>query len=453
MIVAIVGRPNVGKSSIFNRLIGRRRALVWDQEGVTRDRLVEHFELPNEKKVELWDLAGWESRRSFEDFPKNWLQEIDLFLWVVDGASSFDRRDDQIREFLRKSGKSVLVWLNKSDRKDFETNRDDWAKELRGFREVLEGSAETKKGVGDLLADFVARSEKKSEKAAPRKSEKKADHRVLIVGRPNVGKSSLLNRMAGTMVSQVQDEPGTTRDLVSHHMKWDGETWEFIDSAGVRKKSKIYKTEDPVEIFSSLMALNALKEVDVVILLAEAHPRAMLHVQEKKLFKLVKEAGRPSLIVVNKWDQVREQWKAKNYRQEVLYSLGLSDEYEVAFVSAKTGYGVKTLKQLCQRCVSRMRKIGTPQLNRWLKEIQAYRSPRITKKGLKTGKMRTPTRYLKYNYMVQTHQKPMRFQIFTNAPQAVPKDEKRFLEKRLREDFNLGSLPIELMFRRKNEAR
>jgi GTP-binding protein len=450
MIVAIVGRPNVGKSSLFNRIIGKRRALVWDQEGVTRDRLVEAFEPLEGLKGELWDLAGWESRRSFEEFPKDWLKEIDLFLWVIDGSTAFDPRDVEIRNFLRRTGKSVLVWMNKSDRKAFLTYQPELLKEVRGFDQI-EGSAETKRGcqeLSDYLEDFA-----KKKVAMKKIKQPEADYRVLIAGRPNVGKSSLMNRLAGTLVSQVQDEPGTTRDLVSHHMNFGGSKWEWIDSAGIRKKGKIYKTEDPVEIFSSMMALNTLNSVDVVVLLVEAHEKAMLHVQEKKLFKLIKEAGRPSLIVVNKWDRVRTLWKAKGYRSEVLYSLGLPDEYEVLFVSAKTGYGVKTLKDSCARLVGRVRKISTPKLNQWLKEIQAFRQPRIARKGVKEGKLRTQTRYLKYNYMVQTHEKPMRFQIFTNAPASVPQDEKRFLEKRLRQDFELGPLPIEIHFRRKNAAQ
>ncbi|TVQ78427.1 MAG: ribosome biogenesis GTPase Der [Bradymonadales bacterium] len=452
MIVALLGRPNVGKSSLFNRLIGRRRALVWDQEGVTRDRLVETLNLSDTESMELWDLAGYQTEADFKKFPQAWTKKINLYLWIVDGSEAFSARDELIRDFLRKQEKPVLVWLNKSDKREFNEEISQHLAKISGF-EWLEGAAETGRGLGELKDNLIQRIRREGK--TPKKTKASADttdsaNRVFILGRPNVGKSSLINRLSGQRVSEVADQPGTTRDSVEQRIRFEGQNWVFVDTAGIRKKPKIYKTEDPLEIFSSQLVLKQMNRADLVLLLVEAHTAARLSTQDRKLFQLLQKASRPTLIVVNKWDLIRDTRNAKAYRRELLDSMGLSDHYRVVFVSARTGFGIKNLERVCRALVESRRRITTPELNRWLKNIQAKRSPRMIRKGMKKTGGKTQNRYLRFNYMLQTSERPMRFQIFTNAPSAVPKDEKKYLENRLREDFDLGPLPIQLLFRAKN---
>lgn len=450
MAIALVGRPNVGKSSLFNRLVGRRKSLVWNEEGVTRDRVLGHWKVSGRSDpIELWDLAGWGHGQDLKKLPKAWGSQIELFVFVIDGSAALRAEDLDVLDQLRKLNKHFLVVLNKSDKNSFK----DYSTEIyeRGAPEVLEISAERDQGIEELESSVrKIYSKIKRPGRVLKEDMKEPDRRILILGRPNAGKSSLLNRLAGTELAIVSNTPGTTRDIVEFQKSFDDLRWEFLDTAGVRKKSKIYRRENPVEIFSTQKALKELERVNYCLLILEPHPKGRIHTQDKKLLKLVRESQKPCVVIVNKWDEVRDRWTESEYCRSIRYDLGEASYLPILCISAKTGYHIKRIYDQLRKIEGQIRKIPTPQLNRFLKELQMVKAPRIARKGSREGKRRTQTQYLRYYYMLQTDLCPPSFQIFTNAPQSVPKDERRFMERSLRENFALEGLPIRIIFRKKS---
>lgn len=449
MAIAILGRPNVGKSSVFNALIGKPQSLVWNKPGVTRDRVRAHFELDNGESFELWDFAGWEaeSHSSFRSFPLDaWKDQIELILFVVDASVELTAMDLELAQRIRRLNLPVLLVFNKSDKKTFLPER---VAENHVFKSwpAVNLSAEQKEGLLDLK-EFVRDMHRR--KDFKKINSPEAHKRVLILGRPNVGKSSLMNRLAGTDISFVSDQAGTTRDLVEFDKKIDGHTWQFLDSAGVRKKGKIYgRHAEPVEIFSVYKALQELKKIDLCILLVDPHKRALFHTQDKKLLKLVAESKVPCLIVVNKWDTMRDLYSQAQYKLQLQWDMGSFAYLPLRLISAKTGFQVKSMLRDLESIDKRFKKLKTSELNKWLVQVQTEKQPRVAKRGQKSPGCRTQNQYLRYFYMVQTSERPLRFQIFCNAPQAVAKDEKRFLERRLRETYQFEGLPIEFFFKKK----
>jgi len=443
MALVLIGKPNVGKSSIFNRLVGRRRSLVIDQPGVTLDRLVDTWE-HNDKMLEIWDLAGIHNN---DPLRNDWYSQVDGVLFVLDASEPLSSDDKEAFEMARSWGRPVLVLLNKSDKKSFEDHR--WeAMELAAERH-FELSAEKKEGFLELTEFCFERFFKESEN----KNTLQKAPRVLIFGRPNVGKSSLLNRLAGTHVSITSDKPGTTRDLVEFSFRQGGSNLTLVDTAGIRKKARIYNRNDYIEIFSTKKAMVELKRSDACVVLVEASEGAVIPTQDRKLLRLLHHAQKPALILVNKWDQVRAQRRREDtFIRSIQRELKEDGHLPILLISAKTGYGVKKIGPALIDLIGRQRKISTAKLNKWLAAIMEKRSPRIAKAGSNERKKKTQTQYLNFLYMTQIQTRPMKFQIFCNAPNQVPDDEKRYLENRLREAFKLEGLPIRLVFRKKTQT-
>ncbi len=441
-VVAIAGRPNVGKSSLFNRLTGRRRSLVWNEEGVTRDLLKGQWVLNSGGKVEIWDLAGWgKFGLSFQNLDKERISSIDLILMVVDGSEPLTSDDYECLSAIRRMNRPLALVINKADKKQFKVHAQEILKNFSG--PLIEISAEQGRGISEL--DQATHDILKLEAESESQLAEKSLERVLILGRPNVGKSSLLNVLAGETISFVSDQAGTTRDLLEVPLH----NWLFVDSAGVRKKSKIYATNHAVEIFSTQKALKSLRDADACLFVVEAQKDGGLGTQDKKLLKLVRQALVPTIVVVNKFDIVRRDIKEKDYREELRYELPELAQTPILFVSAKTGFHVTKVFQLLTELKARMTKIPTSKLNQWLKTTLEKRPPRVAKRGKTEGKLRTATQYIQMKYAVHVSVKPMTFQIFCNAPQAIAEEDKRFLTSRLREDFQLTGLPLRLIFRRK----
>jgi GTP-binding protein len=276
--------------------------------------------------------------------------------------------------------------------------------------------------------------------------------RVILLGRPNVGKSSLMNALTEKKVSFVSDQPGTTRDLLEGDLHRKGVHWTFVDSAGVRKKSKVYgKKADPVEIFSIEKALQEMKRSGFAIFVVEACLEGGLRSQDHKLLHLIRSSLIPTLIVVNKWDLVRKDWTEKNYKQSLKDDLGDLHFLPILFVSAKTGYHLDKIFQILEETHRRLqRKIPTPKLNRWLHQLMMTKPPRVAKRGTNSDYGRTQTRYVHIQYAVQVGERPPTIQFFCNAPHAIAEDDKRFLESKLRENFGLNGIPVKMIFRKKN---
>jgi GTP-binding protein len=437
MALILLGKPNVGKSSLFNRLIQKRRALVVDRPGVTLDRIVD-FWRKEDAEIEIWDLAG--IQKGLRVLQQDWKAKIQGILFVVDASQSLTHEDREALNWARTLNKPILLILNKADKRSFEDHQ--WEALSLPAEQHFKISAEAKEGFLELEEYCFQRFSSKENPVT--------NLRVLIFGRPNVGKSSLLNRLSGTHMSIVSAVPGTTRDMVEAEISFKNQRIQLVDTAGIRRKSRIYDREDVVEIFSSKKAMNELKRADVCLFMVEASPDGMLMTQDRKLLRLLTKAHRPSLVLVNKWDQVKNsRRRASTFVREIQAELKEQHHLPILLISAKTGHGMKNLLEEILILKSRQRKLSTSQLNSWLERLKSTRTPRIAKAGSKEGKKKTQTQYLNYLYITQTHEDPMRFVIFTNAPSQVPGDEKKFLENRLREDFGLAGLPVQVFFRKK----
>jgi GTP-binding protein len=454
MAIALIGRPNVGKSSLFNRLTRSRRSLVWDQPGVTRDIVRGAWTSDNGQKYELWDLAGYGMFGvSLMNIPEDLRTRIQFAILVVDGSSELTEEDRECIKDLRKLNCPTLLIANKADKRTFETHKDEL---LEYFKSpIIEVSAETKVGLNELeegLEALVRDHPDRAERCLVRENAStKNEHKILILGRPNVGKSSLMNALAGQTISLVADQAGTTRDVVSHSIDRKATRWTFFDTAGVRKKPKIYgRDADPIEIFSAGKALQEIKKADQVVLVMEPEQYAEARAQDKKLLALIRQELKPTVIILNKWDLARKDWSEKDYRNNLKDFLGDLHHLPILFVSAKTGFHVPKIFQILDEMASQFQTISTSRLNSWLKKTLLLKPPRVARRGktLKTG--RTPTQYLSIQYVVQTKVRPMTFLFFCNAPQAVADDDRRFLENQLRKSFPLVGFPIQLNFRKKN---
>ena len=448
MAVAIIGRPNVGKSSLFNRIIGRRKAIVWNRPGVTRDLIRDEWDPEDQKGVvELWDLAGWGNfGYSLKNLDKEFIKKIELVLLVVDGSEPLTAEDHECISAVRKLQKPYIVIVNKSDKRTFDDNA---YEAFNSFKtDVFFISAEEGEGVGEIKDEILKRIKNRIEKEVT--EEAKTSRKVLILGRPNVGKSTLMNHLAGKTIAFVSELSGTTRDLIQETIPRKNVNWVFNDSAGIRRKPKLYgKNSDPVEIFSAGKALKELKKTDYAVFLIEAQKNGNVKAQDRKLLNLIRGSFIPSIILVNKWDLYKKLWTEKDYKNEIKLFLGDLNYIPILFVSAKTGFHTESIFQLLTEIDQRRKLISTSRLNKWLQATMDKRSPRIAKKGVKSGKIRTQTQYLKFHYAVHTNRMPMCFQIFCNAPQSVADDDKRFLINNLRREFSLQGIPVKVVFRRK----
>jgi GTP-binding protein len=467
MIIALAGRPNVGKSSLFNRLIGRRKALVWDQAGVTRDLLRGTWDSEAFGKVEVWDLAGFGKQGiSIETLDPELKEQIDLVVLVVDGSEPLTSEDRECFSIVRRLGKPIVVAINKADKREFKNYSSEIfqafkaptaeisAEKIEGFDEFEEAikKAAPKETYSSRAEEMEAAEEAGEEELEEKRSAKKDPSKktVAILGRPNVGKSSFINRVTGENIAFVSEIAGTTRDPLEAKVKREGIEWTLKDLAGVRRKSKVYgRKADPLEIFSMQFALKEMKRADYALFIVEATSDGKLHTQDRKLLHLIRASLVPTLILVNKWDLVRKTWTEEDFKDNLKDQLKDLSYLPVLFISAKTGYRVEKVFQSLREISDRMKAISTSKLNRWLRDTLKAKAPRVAKHGISTKEKRTQTQFLNFSYVVQTSAKPMSFQFFCNAPQAVADDDKRFFENRMRREFHLNGIPLRFIFRKK----
>ena len=433
-IVTIVGRPNVGKSSLFNRLIGRRLAIVDDVPGVTRDR--------------LYGEACWQDRRFYvvdtggivtgSDEPlmegivrqvRLSLEESDAVLFVIDGREGVTPLDQDIAQVLRKSARCpVILVANKAD----DPRHEDEAQGAYslGFDHLVAVSAEHRRNIGELMEMVV--SLLPPEELPP---EELADElRVAIIGRPNVGKSSIFNALAGEERSLVSPIPGTTRDAVDSLVEIDGTSFRFVDTAGLRRRSRI---SSDVEYYSMLRSYEAIDRCAVAVLVIEGGEPATD--QEKRLAGHVLERGRGLVLVVNKWDLApREESLGDRMRKYLRREFAFVDHAPTAFVSAKTGRGLQKIPQhVLQVYENWRRRIPTGELNRILRDLMAFE--RLPSDG--AGK------FLRIYYASQVRTAPPSFAFFVNDPDIVTKGFSRYVEKRLRGVALFDGAPMRLYWR------
>ena len=436
-LVAIVGRPNVGKSMLFNKLTGQRTSIVEDTPGVTRDRIYGTCEWCG-RTFSLVDTGGIEPgtdsdmlkfmRRQAEIG----IELADAIIMVADVRSGVTAADQDVATMLRKSGKPVALAVNKCDSTGL-VNPDAFEFYSLGIGDLFETSAVHGHGTGDLL-DWVL------ENIPDTQDEEEDDDviKVAIVGKPNVGKSSLLNRILGEERVIVSNVAGTTRDAIDSYFENETGKYCFIDTAGMRRKSKV---DDAIEKYSNMRSISAIDRADVCLILVDANDGVTE--QDTKIAGLVHEAGKAAIIVVNKWDAVEDKETNTMRDMEAKVRSGLSYMLyaPVLFISALTGARVDKLFQLIQDVhAQNTMRITTGALNSVLADATARVQP-PTDKG----------RRLKIYYMTQASTKPPHFVIFCNDARLFHFSYQRYLENQIREVFGLQGTPVRVTIRQKGD--
>lgn len=435
-VVVIVGRPNVGKSTLFNRLTKSRRALVHDLPGVTRDRIVGEAAWYG-GAVTLIDTGGLRFDESDDFLPlirsqaEAALREADAVLFLLDGHSGLMPEDEEVGAYLRGLGVPLIPVINKADRSGVEANATEFYR--LGMDEPVVISAEHGMGLADLwerLSEYIQMPEEETdEEEIP--NEKEA--RIAIIGRPNVGKSSLLNRLVRESRALVSNVPGTTRDAVDAVLIRDGFNFRFVDTAGIRRKGK---TEKGPEVLSVVMARRQLERAHLCLLMVDAVEG--ITKQDAHIGGYAWESGRGLVLVVNKWDLVENRTLAREKFEEMLArQLKFMRHSPVVFVSALTGQGVNRLFPVMQQMhQARGRKLPTSQLNQILSEAWTRRPPAV--EGSKGPR---------FFYATQVQSSPPAFILFTNLNHEPHFSYMRFLENTLRKELGLEGIPIRVMIR------
>ena len=432
-IVAIVGRPNVGKSTFFNRLIEKREAIMDNMPGVTRDRHYGYAEWCG-KFFTVIDTGGYVtgSEDKFESQIRKQVKlaidESSAVIFMVDSKDGLTGFDKEFANILRTSQKPIFVAANKSDTPEKAIYAAEFYELSLG--EVYPISSENGGGTGELLDDLI--------KTFPSEGVEDPNAGIpkfTIVGRPNVGKSSLLNALLGHERSIVTDEAGTTRDAIHSHYKLFGKNFILIDTAGVRKKGKV---KEDVEFYSVLRSLRALEESDVCIIVLDAERG--IEAQDVNLISLAERQGKGMVIMVNKWDLVEKDSKTSDkFKKDILEKLAPIDYIPMIFASVLTKQRIfQVIEKTVQVYENKTKKIPTAKLNDlMLPEI--VRNPPPSMKG----------KHIQIKYITQVNARFPSFVFFCNLPQYIQRSYERFLENKMREHFDFEGVPIRLIFRKK----
>ena len=444
--VAIVGRPNVGKSTLFNRLLGRRRAIVGDEPGITRDRIYGTAEWQG-RKIRVIDTGGIIPQEKdlipAEIFrqARVALEEADAVILVVDGRVEPAAPDMDLARLLLRSSKPVFLAVNKIDSPKLEP----YAEEFRrlGLKNLFAVSAEHGDGVAELLEEVIqtlplAGADQAEE--PPRDAEEQREVRVAIIGRPNVGKSTLLNQLTGSERSIVSPIPGTTRDAVDEVVQRDGKRFRFIDTAGIRRKGK---TKLMAEKLSVVMARKHLEAADVALLMIDASEGVTA--LDATIGGYAHEAGRSVIVVINKWDLVAGRGQDGDrpadrglFEKQARHGLKFLSYAPILFISATSGRGMeKIFPTLEQVAAERRKRISTGEMNRFLKHVDFERASVPA------------SRRVKIRYLTQAATAPPTFVLFTDRKVKLHFSYERFLENQIRRAFGFVGTPIWI----KNRAR
>ena len=431
--VAIVGRPNVGKSTFFNRMMEERKAIVHDTSGVTRDRQYGVAEW-NGKAFNLIDTGGFvpDSEDVFEREIRKQveiaIQEAHAIVFMTDAAIGITDLDDAMANMLRRSSKPVFLVVNKVDNHERMLEASEFYR--LGFDKIFFLSSMTGSGTGELL-DAITQ-------LIP---EETADHdneglpRFAIIGQPNVGKSSLLNSLVGKERTIVSEIAGTTRDTIHTHYKLFQKEFILIDTAGIRRKAKVH---EDLEFYSVIRAIKAIDEADVCLLLLDAEKG--ITAQDLSIYSLAARKGKGIVLLVNKWDLVEKQTNsARDYEKDLKKRLAPFNDIPVLFVSAKEKTRIfKTIETALQVYENKQRKINTSKLNEtMLKAIESYHPPVVRGHPVKI------------KYITQLPTETPSFAFFCNFPDDIKQPYKNYLENQLREQFDFRGVPIRLFFRKK----
>jgi GTP-binding protein len=429
-LVAIIGKPNVGKSTLLNRLIGKKEAVVHETPGVTRDRVYVECDWSG-KEFLLVDTGGIifddedELAGSIRKQAELAIREADVILFVVDVRAGISNDDIQIAEMLRKINKKTILVVNKVESQADELAAAEFYRLGLGDPVLVSGLQGT--GTGDLL-DLIIENIP-AEKYEPQPD---VEASITIVGRPNVGKSSILNRLLNEERAITSDIAGTTRDAIDSYIEHEGKRYRIIDTAGIKKRAR---EEEPLFFYSFLRALRAIERSDVSLLVIDASEGVTR--QDQKIAELIEEKGNAAVIILNKWDLVRteeDRQKVYDSLEKKLYFLNYAP---FLHVSAKTGRNVGKIMKTVEDVLSEYRKrVKTSELNKWMERLKAQGYTVVS----------GPKR-LKVYYCVQADIEPPEFVFFVNDRALVKENYRRFLENRLRKEFGFQGTPLKIYFR------
>jgi GTP-binding protein len=437
LVIAIVGRPNVGKSTLFNRIVRGKKAIVWNEPGVTRDRNYADVEW-DENTFTLIDTGGFEpvsKDRIFIQMREQCelaIEEANAILFVMDGKEGLIPSDKEIADILRQQKKPVFYIVNKIDGpKDEEKVFEFYG---LGVEPIHSISAEHRYGVDGLMDEVI--------KVLPGSTEEKWDRdaaKVAVVGRPNVGKSSLINRLLGYKRVIVDEAPGTTRDAIDTLFERDGKRYVLIDTAGIRRKSRISLR---LEKYSIVEALRTIDRSDVALLLLDS--REGVTDQDARIGGFIHEKGKGCILVVNKWDLVEKDSQTMGqYETEVREDLKYLSYAPILFISALTGQRIKKVLDVIDHVAEQTKKrIFTSPLNKYFGDWIEKFPPGLYK-----------NRRVKLNYITQVSTAPPTFVIYTNFPGGIHFSYERYLLNQMRETFGFEGVPIRLYFKKKGKER
>lgn len=425
-IVSIIGRPNVGKSTLFNKLVGKRLSITEDTPGITRDRLYSevewqnnHFTLVDTGGLELDDSGDF--NKDIENQANLAIDSSDLIILLVDGRAGITSLDELIAEKLRKSGREIMVVVNKIEQRETPLSVYDFY--TLGFEELHIISAEQGYGLGDLLDAIV-------EKFPNRNMDKENDDRlkIAVIGKPNVGKSSFVNMLLGEERSIVSNIPGTTRDPIDSDFERNGKKYTFIDTAGLRRQRSV---DSRVERFSAIRTYNAIDSADMVLFFIDAEEGVTE--QDTKIIGYAHDNRKASIIVVNKWDLIEKSTNTmRDFEHEIRNKITFTPYAPIAFISVKDGTRIDKLFELIDQVDENYSfRIQTGSLNTILRDAMLLNPPK-SKKG----------KVLKIYYMTQVTTRPPKFILYVNDEELMHFSYLRFIENKLRENYSFRGVPL-----------
>lgn len=437
-VVAIVGRPNVGKSTLVNRLAGTNDAIVHESRGVTRDRSYHDADW-NGREFILVDTGGIEPMKSDDVFSTSIrdqalaaAEEADVVLFVVDGSVGVTEEDESVARMLKRVKKPILLLVNKLDNPAREDERL-WEFYSLGIGDPRPISAHHGHGTGDLLDEVVALLPEEEDSEPELYPDALG---VAIIGRPNAGKSSLFNKVIGSERSIVSDIAGTTRDAIDTYIERDGRRYRLVDTAGIRKKSTVYEN---IEYYSMVRGLRAIDRADVALLVVDSG--VGMTEQDQKVANLAIERGCALVILLNKWDLLDDDYKREKALDTVARRMTLAPWAPMLRISALTGRSVEKIwKLIDEAAAERAKTISTSALNRFLTGLREFGHTIVD------GKRR-----LRMHYVTQTGTNPPAFTFFVNHPDLVNDTYRRYVENRMRTVFGFKGTPIRLYFHKKND--
>lgn len=434
-LVAIVGRPNVGKSTLFNKIVGKRIAIVEDTPGVTRDRIYADADWLNYKftlidtggiEPESEDIIAKQMRRQAELA----IETANVIVFIVDGRAGITAADEEVADMLRRCKKPIVLVVNKVDHPKFEDTVYDFYS--LGIGTPISISAEQGLGIGDMLDEVVAGFE------AIEDEDENKNVGIAVVGRPNVGKSSLVNALLGQERTIVSNIPGTTRDAIDSPFTWRGNEYTLIDTAGIRRKRSI--EDETVERYSVIRSLAAIRRCDIALIVVDAERG--LSEQDVRIAGYVHEEGKASVLIINKWDTIeKDTYTVEEFKKKMLVDLAFMSYVPMLFISAKTGQRVNKVMEIADYAYQQnTMRISTGKLNDIVNEAVTMNDPPVNN-----------GRRLRIYYSTQVSIQPPTFVIFANEPDLMHFSYRRYLENYIRKSFSLTATPIHLIIRKRGE--